>query len=322
MRIFVTGGAGYIGSICVEELLNAGHNVYVIDNLSEGHRVAVDERAEFIQGDLSDRERLCKALDRIRPEAVMHFAANALVGESMSNPTKYFRNNVANGINLLEACVLAKVGKVVFSSTCSIFGVPEQLPIVEETPKRPINPYGESKLMFEKILDWYQRLHGLSYVSLRYFNAAGATRRFGEDHQIETHLVPNVLKVALGVKPNVEIFGTDYPTPDGTCIRDYIHIVDLAQAHMLALEHAHSDVFNLGCGDGYSVKEVVEMARKVTAHDVPVVEKPRRPGDPPKLVADSAKIQKTLGWHPRFNSLEAIVESAWQWHRFHPNGYQ
>ena|SRR3989344_4088490 len=321
MRVFVSGGAGYIGSVCVEELLNAGHAVHVIDNLSEGHRAAVDERAEFIEGDLGEREELHKVLSRIRPDAVMHFAANALVGESMTNPTKYFRNNVANGINLVEGCVKAGVAKLVFSSTCSIFGVPEQVPIVEETPKRPINPYGESKLMFEKILDWYQRLHGLSYVCLRYFNAAGASRRFGEHHRHETHLVPNVLKVALGIKPSVEIYGTDYPTPDGTCIRDYIHILDLAQAHMLALRHAGSDVFNLGCGDGYSVKDVVETARKVTGHKVPAVEMPRRPGDPPKLVADSTKIRKILGWQPKYNTLEAIVESAWHWHRAHPNGY-
>lgn len=322
MKIFVTGGAGYIGSICVEELLNAGHDVHVIDNLSEGHRAAVDERAEFIDGDLEDREKLHKMLGRIRPDAVMHFAANALVGESMTNPTKYFHNNVANGINLIEGCVKAGVAKLVFSSTCSIFGMPEQVPIVEETPKRPINPYGESKLMFEKILDWYQKLHGLSYVCLRYFNAAGATRRFGEHHRHETHLVPNVLKVALGIKSSVEIYGTDYPTPDGTCIRDYIHILDLAQAHMLALRHAGSDVFNLGCGGGYSVKEVVETARKVTGHEVTTVDMPRRPGDPPKLVADSTKIRKILGWQPKYNSLESIVESAWHWHRAHPDGYQ
>lgn len=321
MKIFVTGGAGYIGSVCVEELLNAGHEVHVIDNLSEGHRAAVDQRADFIEGDLGDRERLCKILVRIRPDAVMHFAGSALVGESMLNPTKYFNNNVANGINLLDGCVQAGVAGIVFSSTCSIFGVPEKLPITEETPKQPINPYGESKLTFEKILEWYQRIHGLRYVSLRYFNAAGATNRFGEDHRIETHLVPNVLKVALGLRPSVDIYGTDYPTPDGTCVRDYIHIMDLAQAHMLALSHTRSEVFNLGCGDGYSVKEVVEMARKITKQQIKAVEKPRRPGDPPKLVADSTKIQKILGWRPKF-SLEAIIESAWEWHRAHPNGYQ
>jgi UDP-glucose 4-epimerase len=322
MRIFVTGGAGYIGSICVEELLNAHHEVFVIDNLSEGHRQAVDERATFVEGDLADRPTLFKTLEQIRPEAVMHFAGNALVPESMVNPSKYFRNNVANGINLLEACVQAGVGKFVFSSTCAIFGMPKHAPIKEDEPKEPINPYGESKLMFERILSWYERQHGLPYVCLRYFNAAGATRQFGEHHWQETHLIPNVLKVALGQKPEVEIFGNDYPTPDGTCIRDYIHIVDLAQAHMLALKCQRSDVFNLGSGDGYSVQQVVDTVRRVTGHKIPAVSRPRRPGDPPKLVGDSTKIRKLLGWKPQYDSLEAIVDSAWQWHRLHPEGYK
>jgi UDP-glucose 4-epimerase len=322
MKVFVTGGAGYIGSICVEEMLNAGHQISIFDNLSEGHRGALDSRAEFIEGDLADRSLIGKTLERIRPEAVMHFAANALVPESMTNPTKYFRNNVANGINLLEACVQAGVGKFVFSSTCAIFGLPKEVPITEDAPKAPINPYGESKLMFEKILYWYGQQHGLRYVCLRYFNAAGASRNFGEHHRKETHLIPNVLKVALGQKPHVEMYGTDYPTPDGTCIRDYIHIVDLANAHMLALTYDKSDVFNLGSGEGYSVKQVVDVSRKVTGHKIPVVEKPRRPGDPPRLVGDSAKIRKVLGWKPRFDSLEAIIESAWQWHRQHPEGYK
>jgi UDP-glucose 4-epimerase len=321
MKILVTGGAGYIGSICVEELLNARHQVSVLDNLSEGHRAAVDPRAKFFEEDLARRTELFKLLEHIRPEAVMHFAANALVPESMTNPTKYFRNNVASGINLLEACVHVGVGKFVFSSTCAIFGVPKKVPITEDLPKDPINPYGESKLMFERILDWYDRLHGLTYVCLRYFNAAGATVKFGEQHRQETHLIPNVLKVALGQKPHVEMFGADYATPDGTCVRDYIHIVDLAQAHMLALNVTKSDVFNLGSGDGYSVRQVVETARKVTGHAIPVVESPRRPGDPPKLVGDSTKIRQVLGWKPRFGSMEAILDSAWQWHRAHPNGY-
>jgi UDP-glucose 4-epimerase len=321
MKIFVTGGAGYIGSVCVEELLNAGHEIFVFDNLSEGHRAAVDHRAEFIEGDLAERSILAKTLERIRPEAVVHFAANALVPESMTNPTKYFRNNVANGINLLEACVQAGVGKFVFSSTCAIFGTPKRVPITEDQDKEPINPYGESKLLFERILRWYKQQHGLQYVCLRYFNAAGASRRFGEHHGHETHLIPNVLKVALGQHPHVEMYGTDYPTPDGTCVRDYIHIIDLADAHMLALKWAGSDVFNLGSGDGYSVRQVVEVARKVTGHKIPVIEKPRRPGDPPKLVGDSTKIRNVLGWSPRFDSLEAIIDSAWQWHRAHPMGY-
>ena len=322
MKVFVTGGAGYIGSICVEEMLNAGHQISVFDNLSEGHRGALDSRAEFIEGDLADRSVIGKTLERIRPDAVMHFAANALVPESMTNPTKYFRNNVANGINLLEGCIQAGVGKFVFSSTCAIFGLPKEVPITEEAPKDPINPYGESKLIFERILYWYGTQHGLGYVCLRYFNAAGATRNFGEHHRLETHLIPNVLKVALGEKPHVEMYGTDYPTPDGTCIRDYIHIVDLANAHMLAVAYEKSDVFNLGSGAGYSVKQVVDVSRKVTGHKIPVVEKPRRPGDPPRLVGDSTKINKVLGWKPRFDSLEAIIESAWQWHRQHPEGYK
>ncbi len=321
MNIFVTGGAGYIGSICVEELLNAGHTVSVFDNLSEGHRAAVDKRARFIEGDLADRSLLFKTLEQLRPQAVMHFAANALVPESMTNPSKYFRNNVGNGINLLEACVQAGVQKFVFSSTCAIFGIPKTVPITEDAPREPVNPYGESKLMFERILHWYEKQHGLQYVCLRYFNAAGATAYFGEHHWQETHLIPNVLKVALGQKPTVEIYGTDYPTPDGTCIRDYVHIVDLAQAHMLALKHPTSDVFNLGSGDGYSVKQVVDTARRVTGNPIPAVEKPRRPGDPPKLVGDSKKIRRVLGWQPRYDSLEAIIQSAWDWHRTHPTGY-
>jgi len=321
MKIFVTGGAGYIGSICVEQLLNAGYDVHVYDNLSEGHREAVDARAKFTEGDLVDRPLLFRTLEQFRPEAVMHFAASALVPESMTNPAKYFHNNVANGVTLLEACVQAGVSKFVFSSTCAIFGVPKKVPISEDLPKEPINPYGESKLMFEKILYWFGRQYGIQYVCLRYFNAAGATARFGEHHWQETHLIPNVLKVALGQKPHVDVFGTDYPTPDGTCIRDYVHIVDLAQAHIRALHHDQSDVFNLGSGDGYSVLDVIKAARAVTGHPIPVVESPRRPGDPPKLVADSKKIRKVLGWQPHHDSLEAIIASAWNWHRNHPNGY-
>jgi len=321
MKVFVTGGAGYIGSICVEELLNANYQVFVYDNLSEGHRAAVDKRAQFIEGDLADRPLLFKTLETIRPTAVMHFAANALVPESMTNPSKYFRNNVGNGINLLEACIQGGVQKFVFSSTCAIFGVPTKVPISEDLPKSPVNPYGESKLMFEKILHWYHTQHGLQYVCLRYFNAAGCTNKFGEHHWQETHLIPNVLKVALGQSPHVEMFGTDYPTPDGTCVRDYVHIVDLAQAHMLALLHDESEVFNLGSGNGYSVKQVIESARKITGNPIPVIERPRRPGDPPKLVGDSKKIRAKLAWHPKFDSIDAIIESAWNWHRSHPNGY-
>jgi UDP-glucose 4-epimerase len=321
MKIFVVGGAGYIGSICVELLLDEGHEVIVFDNLSEGHRLAVDERTAFIGGDLSRREEISGALEETKPEAVMHFAANALVGESMQNPSKYFRNNVAAGINLLDAMLEAGVRRFVFSSTCAIFGPPERVPIEETLPQRPINPYGESKLMFEKILRWYDEIHGLQFVALRYFNAAGATEKFGEDHRVETHLIPNVLKVAIGQKPQVEIYGTDYETPDGTCIRDYIHILDLSRAHILALRAKESAVYNLGTGGGASVREVIDICRDVTGKEIPMVEKPRRPGDPPRLIAASEKIKRELGWQPKFESLRAIIESAWRWHQKFPEGY-
>jgi len=321
MKILVVGGAGYIGSICTEILLNEGHEAAVFDNLGEGHRRAVDSRAKFIEGDLADREKIQAALSSIRPDAVMHFAASALVGESMRDPSKYFRNNISNGLNLLDAMMATRVGRLVFSSTCAIFGPPERLPIEETAPARPINPYGESKLAYEKILRWYDQIHGLKFVSLRYFNAAGASESFGEDHRIETHLIPNVLKVALGQKPYVEIYGTDYDTPDGTCIRDYIHIVDLARAHMRALGAAQSEFYNLGTGGGSSVREVIAVCRKITGRKVDIVEKPRRPGDPPRLVASSEKIKRDLGWRPQFESLDAIIESAWKWHQKFPHGY-
>jgi len=322
MKILLTGGAGYIGSVCAELLLDEGHDVAILDNLSEGHRRAIDPRAQFIQADLDDRTRTLSILRETAPEAVMHFAASALVGESMQRPSKYFRNNIANGINLLEAMVEAAVPRFIFSSTCAIFGPPERLPIDETAPPRPINPYGESKLALERILRWYGELHGLRFVSLRYFNAAGASENFGEDHRLETHLIPNVLKVALGEKERVEIFGTDYNTPDGTCIRDYIHIVDLAQAHILALKSERSGFYNLGTGGGSSVREVIECCRKISGRKIDIVERPRRPGDPPRLIASSAKATAELGWQPRFQSLDAIVESAWKWHQKFPRGYQ
>ena len=321
MKILVVGGAGYIGSICAELLLDEGHAVTVFDNLTEGHRRAVDRRAQFIEGDLVDREKISAALRDARPDAVMHFAANALVGESMENPSKYFRNNVGAGINLLDAMVAHDVRRLVFSSTCATFGLPERVPIDETVPQRPINPYGESKLIFEKILRWYDQIHGLRFVALRYFNAAGASENFGEDRRVETHLLPNVLKVALGQKPHVEIFGTDYETPDGTCIRDYIHILDLSRAHILALEAQQSDFYNLGTGGGSSVRQVIDSCSNVTGKNIPVVEKPRRPGDPPRLIASSDKIRRELGWKPQFQDLDAIIRSAWKWHQKFPNGY-
>src|SRR5438477_8273388 len=322
MKILVVGGAGYIGSICAEVLLNQSHAVAVFDNLSEGHRRALDPRAEFIEGDLADSETTVATLARLQPDAVMHFAANALVGESMENPSKYFRNNIAAGLNLLDAMIVADVKRLVFSSTCATFGLPKRVPIDEETPQRPINPYGESKLAFEKILRWYDAIHGLRSVSLRYFNAAGASEKFGEDHRFETHLIPNVLKVALGQKSHLEIFGTDYETPDGTCIRDYIHIIDLANAHILALEAPASAFYNLGTGGGSSVREVIESCRKITRQPIPVMEKPRRPGDPTRLIASSENIKRQLGWRPQFQTLDAIVDSAWKWHQKFPHGYE
>jgi UDP-glucose 4-epimerase len=321
MKILVVGGAGYIGSVCAELLLDEGHAVCIFDNLSEGHRAAIDSRAEFILGDLGTIDPIHSALTAFRPEAVMHFAASALVAESMENPSKYFRNNVSNGLNLLDAVVATGVNQFVFSSTCAIFGPPERLPIDETLPKRPINPYGESKLTFEKILRWYGEIHGLRFVSLRYFNAAGASEKFGEEHRVETHLIPNVLKVALGQKPHVDIYGSDYDTPDGTCIRDYIHILDLSRAHILALNSANSEFYNLGTGGGTSVRQVIESCRKITDREIPVVEKPRRPGDPARLVAASDKIQRELGWQPKFQNIDAIIESAWRWHQKFPNGY-
>jgi UDP-glucose 4-epimerase len=321
VKILVTGGAGYIGSVCVEDLLNRGHNVTVFDNLTEGHKNAIDRRANFVQGDLADKSALADLMRTAQAEAVMHFAANALVGESMQNPYKYFHNNVSCGLNLLHAMVEHGVKRFVFSSTCATYGIPETVPIDELVPQKPVNPYGESKLIFEKILRWFDEIHGLTFASLRYFNAAGATEAFGEDHRIETHLIPCVLQVPLGKREHAQIFGTDYPTPDGSCIRDYIHVADLAQAHALALEVKKSDFFNLGIGGGVSVLEVIDACKKVTGKDIPVVKQPRRPGDPPRLIASAGKAQEVLGWRPQFGRIEDIVSSAWNWHVRHPAGY-
>jgi UDP-glucose 4-epimerase len=322
MRIFVVGGAGYIGSVTAELLLDEGHEVAIFDNLIEGHRRAVDARANFIQGDLADRAQIEAALTRTRSDTVMHFAAYALVPESMHDPSKYFRNNISNGLNLLDAMIATGVRRIIFSSTCAIFGPPDRVPIDEIAPARPANPYGESKLAFEKVLRWYDEIHGLKFVALRYFNAAGATEKLGEDHRPETHLIPNVLKFALGQRPSLEIYGTDYDTPDGTCIRDYIHIVDLAQAHILALRATASGFYNLGTGGGSSVREVIAACRKITGRKIETIEKPRRPGDPPRLIASSEKIKKELGWQPQFQSLDVIIESAWAWHQKFPDGYE
>jgi UDP-glucose 4-epimerase len=321
VKILVTGGAGYIGSVCVEDLLNRGHDVTVFDNLTEGHRKAVDQRAKFVQGDLADKAGVSQVIGTEQPAAVMHFAAKALVGESMQNPSKYFFNNVSCGLNLLDAMVEHGVKRFVFSSTCATYGIPEAIPIDELAPQKPVNPYGESKLIFEKILRWYDQIHSLVFASLRYFNAAGATEAFGEDHRIETHLIPCVLQVPLGKREHAQVFGTDYPTPDGSCIRDYIHVADLAQAHALALEVKESGFFNLGIGGGVSVLEVIEACRKVTGKDIPIVNQSRRPGDPPRLIASAQKAREVLGWRPQFEQITDIVSSAWNWHLRHPKGY-
>ena len=321
MNVFVTGGAGYIGSVCVEELLNAGHQVTVYDNLSEGHRSAVDPRAKFIHGQPEVDGDVHAAVKATGPEAILHFAASALVGESMTNPQKYFHNNVVNALKFADAAVACGVKKFVFSSTCATYGPPDRVPMTEDLPQRPINPYGEAKLMFEKVLLWYRQIHGLEFIAFRYFNAAGASERFGEHHRIESHLIPNVLKVALGQAKQCEIYGVDYPTPDGTCIRDYIHIRDLAQAHILGLAPGKSGFYNLGNGDGYSVREVIQTCERISGQKIPAIDKPRRPGDPPRLVASAEKAITELGWKPQFPKLEDIVATAWAWHKQHPNGY-
>jgi UDP-glucose 4-epimerase len=321
VKILVTGGAGYIGSVCVEDLLNRGHEVTVFDNLTEGHRKAVDQRAKFVQGDLADKTAVSSLIGAEQPAAVMHFAAKALVGESMQNPYKYFFNNVSCGLNLLDAMVEHGVKRFVFSSTCATYGIPEIVPIDEQAAQRPVNPYGESKLIFEKILRWYDQIHGVVFAALRYFNAAGATEAFGEDHRIETHLIPCVLQVPLGKREHAQVFGTDYPTPDGSCIRDYIHVTDLAQAHALALEVKESGFFNLGIGGGVSVLEVIEACRKITGKNIPILTQARRPGDPPRLIASAQKAREVLGWRPQYGQIEDIVSSAWSWHLRHPNGY-
>lgn len=322
MKILVTGGAGYIGSVAAELLLDEGHAVGVFDNLERGHAAAVDPRAEFLEGDLRERASIAAAMAKFGPEAVMHFAAYALVPESMQKPEIYFRNNLAGGVNLAEAMLENGVGQIVFSSTCATYGQPQEVPISEDAPQRPTNPYGESKLCVEKILRWYSELHGFKTIFLRYFNVCGATEKFGEDHDPETHLIPRLLQVALGKLDRINVYGDDYETPDGTCIRDYIHVADLVDAHVRALAVGESGAFNLGNGDGFSVKEVIEACREVTGHAIPAEIAPRRPGDPPRLVAASEKARQTFGWQPRQRHLTAIVETAWRWHRAHPDGYQ
>ena len=322
MKIFVAGGAGYIGSACTEYLIDNGHEVTVFDSLETGHRDAVDKRAEFIEGNLADKDLVVKSMVEGKFEAIMHFAAYSLVGESMTDPGKYFRNNVASGINLLDAAVEAKVRTIVFSSTCATYGEPEIIPITESEKQCPINPYGESKLAFEKILKWYHEVYGLEYAALRYFNASGASKNFGEDHSPETHLIPIVLQVAQGKREHIMMFGDNYDTPDGTCIRDYIHILDLAQAHMLALNAPRSGHYNLGTGKGLSVKEIIDVAREVTGHPIPAQIAPRRDGDPPRLIGCADLAKKELGWKPQYENANDIIQSAWDWSQKYPNGYE
>jgi len=323
-KILVTGGTGYIGGATATLMMRHGHQVTVLDNLSRSSRKAAPEGAELVVGDCGDAKALKSLFSTGRFDAVMHFAAFAEVGESMLQPELYFRNNTANTLTLLQACLEHKVPRFVFSSTCALYGEPDEVPIKENAPTRPASAYGESKLQVEQMLAWFNRIHGLRYASLRYFNAAGAWEGRGEDHEPESHLIPLVLKVALGQKDSVQIFGTDYPTPDGTCIRDYIHIYDLAMAHLLvleALEKESKQIFNLGNGKGFSVREVIETARRVTGHAIPARETARRPGDPPALVAASQRIKRELKWEPKFPDLESIIKSAWDWHQAHPKGY-
>ncbi len=324
MNVLVTGGAGYIGSVVCERLVEEGHDVIVVDNLETGHREAVPAGAELLVVDLRDRSALRAALDGRRFEAVMHLAASSLVGESMENPGKYFENNVTGGVNLLEVALECGADRFVLSSTAATYGEPESVPITEDSPTVPTNPYGESKLLFERILAWYEQLRGMKWISLRYFNAAGASASRGEDRDHETHLIPLVLKAAA-TGGQVKIFGDDYPTPDGTCVRDYIHILDLADAHLKAMEamdRGTTGIFNLGNGEGFSVKEVVAVAEKVAGQSVDAVKAERRPGDPATLIASSDKARATLGWTPSRGDLEGIVRSAWDWHRTHPDGYR
>lgn len=325
MRILVAGGAGYIGSITVEHLIENGDEVTVIDNLSRGHRAAVHPQARFEQVDLADPQSLDSVFEAGNFEAVMHFCASSLVGESVTQPLDYYRNNIGNGINLVDSMVRHGVKKFVFSSTAAIFGEPESPTITEDSPKAPLNPYGRSKLYFESILQDAEAAHGLKSVCLRYFNAAGATAERGEDHRPETHLIPLIFDAVRGRRESITVFGDDYPTNDGTCVRDYVHVSDLAQAHILAVRYLGNaptgNAFNLGNGKGFSVKEVIAAVETVTGKKVPVTQGSRRAGDPATLVASSAKIRSNLGWLPRYNKLESIVETAWNWTLNHPDGY-
>ena len=324
MNILVTGGAGYIGSVTAEALLKAGHSVTVYDSLVTGHRAAIPEGAVFIQADLSDSHALLETLTEEKFDAVMHFAAFIEAGESMKDPGRFYQNNFVNSLTLMETAVRADVKRFVLSSTAAVYQSSEE-PLTEESPLGPTNVYGHTKLMVEQVLERYRQIHGLHFAALRYFNACGALNGRGEAHRPESHLIPLVLRVPLGERDSAQIYGTDYPTPDGTCIRDYVHIADLASAHLFALEGLQEHdclIYNLGSGNGYSVREVIETARQVTGHQIPVSELQRRPGDSARLVASSDKIKRELGWRPKHDNLREIISSAWDWHRSHPNGYE
>lgn len=325
MAILVTGGAGYIGSVVVEDLLNKGEEAVVIDNLVHGHRQAVDSEVPFYEGDIGDKELVRRILGDHDIEACMHFSAYAYVAESVENPARYFENNVTQTLELLDVLMERNVKKFVFSSTCATYGEPQYVPIDEKHPQQPTNPYGWTKYMVERAMESYDLAYGLKFVALRYFNACGATAKRGEHHDPETHLIPLSLFAAQGRIPHLSLFGDDYPTPDGTAVRDYIHVSDLSQAHLLALDHLRagksSEFINLGNGNGYSVNEVIETARRVTGITITPLKAPRRAGDPSKLVADAAKAREVLCWNPQFLELEKIIESAWVWHQKHPNGY-
>ncbi len=323
MKVLVTGGAGYIGSITVEQLVAAGEEVVVFDNLYQGHRAAVHPDAVFVEGDLADKAAIDAVMAEHEPDAIMHFASHTLVGESMENPFRYLGENVANGANLLQSAVEHGVLRFILSSTANLFDDPERIPIAETERIVPGSPYGESKYMLERMLYWMDRTKGMRYAALRYFNAAGASDERGEDHSPELHLIPLVLQVAMGKRDSIKIFGDDYPTRDGTCVRDYIHVIDLAQAHILALRSLDggSRKYNLGNGQGFTVKEVIDTARRITGHPIPAQVVARRAGDPATLIASSDAIRADLGWAPRYPDLEQIVASAWRWHQAHPNGY-
>ena len=324
MTVLVTGAAGYIGSVVAEQLLASGETVVAFDNLAQGHRAAVPDGARFLEGDLRDRARLAEVLAEVRPDAVMHLAAESLVGKSVTEPAAFYEVNVVGGLNLLDAMRAAGVTRLVFSSTAAVYGEPAVMPIQEDAPLRPVNAYGASKLAFEQALPWYAAAYGLRHCSLRYFNACGATAARGEFHVPETHLIAILLEVALGLRDEIRIFGNDYDTPDGTCIRDYVHVADIADAHLLALDRIDTldtVAFNLGNGAGFTNREVIEAARRVTGHAIPAVDAPRRPGDPATLVASADSAREALGWSPRYTTLESMIASAWAWRKDRPQPY-